>query len=63
MSKITLILAISILFGLMLSAPCSAQWGDLQGQIVYDGPAPTPEKAKITSDKEVCCKHDVINES
>jgi hypothetical protein len=41
----------------------AAEWGDLRGKFVFDGPAPVPEKAKITSDEEVCCKHDVVNES
>ncbi len=39
------------------------QWGDLTGQIIYDGVPPTPPKAKITSDQQVCSHHDVIEES
>ncbi len=41
----------------------AAEWGDLTGQILFEGTPPIPEKATITSDKEVCCEHDVVDES
>ena len=56
------ILAIMML-GVSCSVLVAAEWGNLSGQIVYDGAPPTPEKAVITADKEVCCLHDVIVES
>lgn len=40
----------------------AAEWGDLSGQIIFDGPLPTPEKTKITSDQKVCGKHDIFSE-
>lgn len=56
------ILTITML-GVSCSVLVAAEWGNLSGQIVYDGTPPTPEKAVITADKEVCCLHDVIVES
>ncbi len=56
------ILTITML-GVSCSVLVAAEWGNLSGQIVYDGAPPTPEKAVITADKEVCCLHDVIVES
>ncbi len=41
----------------------AAEWGDLSGRFVLDGVPPVPEKVKITSDQEVCCQHDLKNES
>ena len=44
----------------MLSA---AEWGNLSGRFILDGVPPVPEKLKITSDKEVCEKHELKSES
>ena len=44
----------------MLSA---AEWGDVSGRFILDGVPPVPEKLKITSDKEVCEKHQLTSES
>ena len=60
--KIPAFLAVLIVCGVASVALCD-EWGDLSGQIIFDGVAPIPEKAKITSDQEVCCKHDVFDES
>lgn len=57
------LLACCWMLAIVSSARCADSWGDLSGQIIFDGPAPVPEKAKITSDQEVCCQHDVVNES
>jgi plastocyanin len=38
-------------------------WGNLSGQIIYDGDPPTPPAVKITKDKECCGKHNVVDES
>ncbi len=47
----------------MSSGLNAAEWGDLSGQIVFDGTLPNPEKAKITSDQQVCGKHDIFSEA
>jgi len=52
-----------VVLAAVVSTVGAAEWGDLKGQVVFDGPAPVPEKAKITSDREVCCQHDVVVES
>lgn len=39
------------------------EWGTLRGRFIYDGAPPKPEKAKITSDQEECCQHDLDVES
>ncbi len=57
------LLVLSLTLGFASNASCAESWGDLTGQFIFDGTPPVPEKAKITSDKEVCCEHDVINES
>ena len=62
MRKISVLLSVLVLLGVASSVLDAAEWGDLSGQIIFDGPVPVPEKAKITSDKEVCCQHDIVNE-
>ncbi len=56
-------LLVAILIGISASTGEAAEWGDLSGQIIYDGPPPTPAKVKITSDQEVCGKHNVFDEA
>lgn len=41
----------------------SAQWGDLIGRLVYDGPAPERKKVEVTKDVECCGKFDLRDES
>jgi hypothetical protein len=62
-TKVSVFLAMVAVCGLVASPTWSAEWGNLSGQIIFDGPIPVPAKAKITSDKEVCCQYDVIDES
>ena len=52
----TAVLAVSI-------TPAFGQWGNLTGTLVYDGKAPTPEKASITKDNDLCEKFDIVDES
>ncbi len=63
MRKVRTWLLAATLIGVLASAAMAAEWGDLSGQVLYDGPPPTPEKAKITSDQQVCGKHNVIDEA
>ena len=62
MRKISVYLTVLVLMGAAANLLGAAEWGDLSGQIIFDGPVPVPEKATITSDKEVCCQHDVLKE-
>ena len=39
------------------------EWGDLRGQVVFDGDPRRPRKLTITKDQEECCKHDLVDES
>lgn len=41
----------------------AAGWGDLTGQLVYDGDAPTPKPVQVTKDVEVCGKFKLVDES
>jgi hypothetical protein len=43
-------------------SPASAQWADLKGKFVYDGPVPTAPKLTITKDVEVCGVHNLVDE-
>ncbi len=63
MRKVVAWLLGTILVGLSMGQAMAAQWGDLSGQIIYSGMPPVPDKVKITSDQEVCGKHNVIDES
>ncbi|MCH7728799.1 MAG: hypothetical protein IH991_20290, partial [Planctomycetes bacterium] len=38
-------------------------WGNLRGRFVYDGIPPTPAKANVNKDADVCGKHNLIKES
>lgn len=40
-----------------------AQWGDLVGRFVYDGPAPERKKLKVDKDIDCCGKFDIRDES
>ena len=58
----------SFICGLAVAAAClagssaNAQWGNLKGKFVFDGPAPTPVKLTIDKDIEVCGKHNLATE-
>lgn len=55
----------ALLTGAVIAAtvsPASAQWANLKGKFVYDGPAPTPAKLTITKDVEVCGIHNLVDE-
>ncbi len=49
-----------LLFGARLRAE---GWGDLTARFIYEGTPPKRPAAKITADKEFCCKFDVVDES
>lgn len=50
------------LVGLMACGAQAAGFGDLTGQILYDGDAPTPDALSITKDADFCGKHMLVNE-
>jgi len=39
------------------------EWGNLRGQVVFDGEPPVPKKLKITKDEEECGRHNLVDES
>ena len=45
------------------AAEAADQWGNLTGKFVYKGKAPVAAKLDITKDREVCGKHDLVDES
>ncbi|MHB0955397.1 MAG: cupredoxin domain-containing protein [Pirellulaceae bacterium] len=54
-----------IVVGLVIfagSTSGAAEWGNLSGRFLFEGEPPVPEKLKITSDQEVCGKHDLRSE-
>jgi plastocyanin len=56
----------SLALALILALPTIAsaqQWGDLDGQFVFKGTAPTPKKLEVTKDPEYCGKHNLVDES
>ena len=38
-------------------------WGHLRGRLVFDGPAPEPQKLELNKDIEFCSKHPPVDES
>ncbi len=50
------------LLGVLACAAQGAEYGDLTGQIIFGGEAPTPEPLSITKDAEFCGKHMLVNE-
>ncbi len=50
------------LLAVMTLAAQGAEFGDLTGQLLYDGEAPTPAALVITKDAEVCGKNMLVNE-
>ena len=50
------------LVGLLAIGAQGAEFGDLTGQIVFDGEAPKPAAVVVTKDGEVCGKHMLVNE-
>ncbi len=48
---------------LCASALDAAEWGDLTGTFIFDGPPPKPVSLAITKDLEVCGKHNLVDES
>jgi plastocyanin len=49
--------------GCMTTQVIAADWGDLRGQVVYDGDPPKPKAVSITKDKPFCGKHNLVQES
>jgi hypothetical protein len=47
------------------AAPAVAptEWGDLTGQFLYEGTAPSPPAITVTKDEQVCGKHKLVDES
>lgn len=56
----TLLLA---LVALAANPLCAADWGDVTGTFIFDGPIPKPDPAVINKDLEVCGKHNLVDES
>lgn len=50
------------LVGLMACGAQAAGFGDLKGQIVFDGEAPKPEPISVRKDTEFCGQHMLVNE-
>ncbi len=50
------------LLGVMTVAAHGAEFGDLVGQIVYDGEAPAPAAINVTKDQDYCGPHMLVNE-
>jgi hypothetical protein len=63
MQKHLVVLATLLMIAALSTNVAAADWGNLSGQIIFDGDPPTPPPVKITKDKECCGKHNVINES
>ncbi len=54
------------LLGLLVICPSTlvaAEWGNLTGRLVYGGTPAEPAEVNITSDREYCCQHKVVDES
>jgi hypothetical protein len=45
------------------SVSYAQDWGTLKAKFILDGKAPTPEKANINKDIEVCGKHKIVDET
>ena len=59
--SLTLVCIVAILsFTTLVQA---ADWGNLKGRIVFDGPAPKPEPSKVNKDTDFCGKHGLVDES
>lgn len=56
----TTLLAAFVALG--LASPASAEWGNLSGQFIYDGAAPTPAPVLVTKDQQVCGIHNLVDE-
>jgi hypothetical protein len=39
------------------------EWGNVRGQVVFDGEPPVPKKLKITKDEAECARHNLVDES
>jgi hypothetical protein len=55
--------SLAIVTSLCGAALHAADWGDLTGTFIYDGPTPPPIPLKIDKDIEVCGKHNLVDES
>lgn len=51
-------LALFFLIAMIAQGASAAEWGNLTGKFVYDGPAPKPAKLKLTKDQEFCGKYE-----
>ncbi len=52
-----------LLVTLVTDLPATQRWGNLQGQVIYNGDPPAPVALKITKDREECCQHNLVDES
>jgi hypothetical protein len=59
------LLTVLFLFWFLLAANWgrAEEWGNLRGQVVFDGEPPVPKKLKITKDEEECGRHNLVDES
>ncbi len=59
-------LKLLFMFAIALLAATSAQaqdWGNLKAKFILEGTAPTPEKANVNKDVELCLKHKLVDET
>jgi plastocyanin len=61
MSRIIALFLVA-LFGFVCTAS-AAEWGNLSGRFVHVGTPPTPQAIAVEKDKEVCSKHNLVDES
>lgn len=52
-----------LLVAVLTAGKAQAQWGDLKGKFLFDGPAPAAAKLDVNKDVEVCGKHMLVDES
>ena len=62
MKSITHLLCLVLIGLLSATTVGAAQWGDLSGTFLYDGPVPVAQPISITKDIAFCGKHKVVNE-
>lgn len=58
--RLPLAVLLAATFGI---STAQAQWGDLSGRLVYDGPVPSRPAIRVTKDVEFCGKHDLKQEN
>ncbi len=52
-----------LLMGCLAANAAAEEWGNLSGQIIFNGEPPKPPAVKITKDQECCGKHNLVDES